>query len=335
MIEQPLDWERIKKGKKGFLTARKVEVTFDPRMGKDSLLPLKEVYSSYKTTTRQDGGSEDVVIAIVPGVNNDNPVNDALVAAHASLKALTPKHVGPKIGNIDVKPSELMDNLAASKGGCFKRKFEDHLLFTYHLAPVEFQRKRMRYLSGGDTFWNTWPCPMVAISQMPRVTTDQHDKIFAGCVPMESGDDTAPMEPESQTLGDNVIPFPHEHSKMLTKEIINVFSVRVLVALNAGAGESMKAVLEESIRGVAIARNKAHKDFVFGLLSMFVKEQRLHQAQLPPKPMELTRWESSRGAPPPHLLIQSNPGIVTPPPPPPPKLPGAGLAGFGAGTLGG
>ena len=61
---------------------------------------LKDVYLNYRTARDPDGLSEDIVLAIVPGVTQDTPTNAYLDAAWQSLKALGYKHVGHKLGHI-------------------------------------------------------------------------------------------------------------------------------------------------------------------------------------------------------------------------------------------
>ena len=70
------------------------------QIGSDTLAVLKDVYLNYRTARDPDGLSEDIVLAIVPGVMQDKPTNEYLDAAWKSLKALGSRHVGPKIGRI-------------------------------------------------------------------------------------------------------------------------------------------------------------------------------------------------------------------------------------------
>ena len=61
---------------------------------------------------------------------------------------------------------------------------------------------------------------------------------------------------------DEVIPSPHEHSHVLTKEMINVFDVGTVVVFQPGSGEVLKGVLMANGRGIAVCKSRAHKTWV-------------------------------------------------------------------------
>ena len=71
----------------------------------DSLYQLKHVYSLFKTI--QDGKvSDDVICVIVPPGRSEAPENPNSMAAFKSLQALTPKHMGPKVGSIQIAQTD-------------------------------------------------------------------------------------------------------------------------------------------------------------------------------------------------------------------------------------
>ena len=92
-----------------------------------------------------------------------------------------------------------------------------------------------------------------------------------------------------------VIPFPRELSEMLTREMIHVFDIDVCVLFNPGSGRSLLATIIENRRAVAIVKNKEHKEFVMKNLSEQVRALNLAADKRPPKPQELSTWESTHG----------------------------------------
>ena len=81
---------------------------------------------------------------IVPGIFVDTPKNDELDAAWRSLKALGHKHIGPKIGNIQMKKAEFLQQVYTR--GAWSRTPDHHLVFTYQAMPRHSTgRKRMKH----------------------------------------------------------------------------------------------------------------------------------------------------------------------------------------------
>ena len=74
----------------------------------DTLDTMKDIYLCYRTERQPDQLSEDIVAVIVPGVSGDTPKNDSLDVAWRSLKALGNKHVGPKIGLVQLNKTEFL-----------------------------------------------------------------------------------------------------------------------------------------------------------------------------------------------------------------------------------
>ena len=92
-----------------------------------------------------------------------------------------------------------------------------------------------------------------------------------------------------------VIPFPREMSEILTREMIHVFDIAGGVFFTPGSGKSLMAIISENRRAVAIVKNKHHREFVMNQLCEGVRALNLAPDTRPPKPQELTAWESARG----------------------------------------
>ena len=331
------------------------------QIGNDTLAVLKDVYLNYRTARDPDGLSEDIVLAIAPGVMQDKPTNEYLDAAWKSLKALGNKHVGPKIGQIVQNKQSLLQHVYTR--GVWSRTPDHNLVFTYQTMPRNATgRKRMQYLSEpggvfGDTAFNSWPVPMVPLANMAKTTMQVHDDIFAGEAAEDSGTEDGAGSAVVQDLGDKVIPFPREMSEMLTREMLHVFEIDVAVFLTPASGKALMAVILENRRAVGIVKNKDQRDFIMQQLTEGVKTLNLAANRRPAKPQELTDWESSpgakaAGAPPPVLGVAG--GVaggaaggggagaaaaggapsLRPPVLPPPTVAGPGVASPAAASMG-
>ena len=378
LCQDPLNWAKLRTTKRSFLTGAKVAMVCSQagQVGTDTLACLKDVYLNFRTTREPDGISEDIVLAIVPGVVQDKPTNEYLDAAWKSLKALGNKHVGPKIGQIVQNKQALLQNVYTR--GVWGRTPDHNMVFTYQSMPRNSTgRKRMKYLSEpggvfGDTAFNSWPVPMVALANMPKSTQQVHDDIFENDAAEDSGAEDGAGSAVVQDLGDNVIPFPRELSEQLTREMLHIFEIDVGVFLTPASGKALMAVVLENRRAVAVVKNKAHKEFIMQQLTEGVKAHNLVADKRPPKPQELTEWEGGQRqagakasgatpaapgatsglpvAPPapapgkasapgmpstPHLppLVVTQPAAATPAPAPAPAPAASGLAAFGSTVL--
>ena len=190
--------------------------------------------------------------------------NEVLNTAWKSLKALGNRHVGPKIGNIRVSQEDMLSQMYAR--GLWNPSPEHHVLFTYQANPSEHSgRKRMRHLKDntrcGDTFFNEWPVPMYQPSQMPRVSMDEHEKIFIADTAVDDGTEDGAGTAMIQELGEDVIPFPRETHVKLMQEMIHVFGIEAAVLFWVGSGQSLLAFVLERKRAVAVVRNNNEKKF--------------------------------------------------------------------------
>ncbi len=303
LVTEPVDWEKVRKEKKSIGSCSST------RLSGDQLEGFLSAYLRHRTP--EGSGSRDYVAILVPGGKPDQPLNKFLQEAHRILKNITPKHQPPKIGDIEHQQSDVLRRVRAR--GSFKRKAEDHLVFTQELR-TDIGRKRMKYLDG-DTHFNTWRAPGVDLSQQAKIPQQVHDDIFKNANPCRDSDEEDAGVSEDVALpADQLIPFPFEHGPLLTQEYIHVFGVEIVVDFCGAAGAKMLAVLNENVRGVCVARNTAHKKFLFEELCKKVRVARLAgNPLLPAKPAEIALWERSRGQ------AQPKPAVVPKTPTPTPK----------------
>jgi hypothetical protein len=175
-------------------------------------------------------------------------------------------------------------------------------VFTYQACPqTSHGRKKMRYLKDneimGDTYFNEWPVPMYQLSQMPKVTMNEHDAIFADDTAVDEGGEDGAGAAMMQDLGEKVVPFPREFQVKLWQEMIHVWDVDVGVMFQVGSGQCLLAYVLERKRAVGIMKNKAHKDFVHANLVVAVKSLGLAPDRRPAKPSDIATWEASRTRP--------------------------------------
>ena len=136
-------------------------------------------------------------------------------------------------------------------------------------------------------------------TQTPRLTPAEHDTIFTGDdVVIEDGDIGGEGAGAAMVsdLGDKVLPFPREFHVKFWQEMIHVWEIDVGVLFQPGSGQGLLAFVLERKRAVGIMKNKAHRDFVFKNLSAAVRSLGLAPDKRPPKPADLTAWETTRPA---------------------------------------
>ena len=306
MCREPVDWAAIKRHKRSHFAGAKVTMTLTQvgDEGGDTLAVLKNIYQSYRAERSQDHLSEDIVMCLVPGVSGDAPINDTLNTSWKSLKALGNKHMGPKIGSVRVCQEDVLAQIYTR--GAWNRPPEHHMLFTFQASPTDgSSRKRMRYLKDntrmGDTFFNEWPVPMYQLAQMPRITTAEHEAIFALDTAVDEGAEDGAGAAMVTDLGEKVVPFPREFHVKLWQEMIHVWGIEAAVLFHPGSGQALLAFVLERKRAVGIVKNAKHKEFVKKNLAQAVKTLGLAPDKRPVKPAELVAWETSRtvgGAPP-------------------------------------
>ena len=257
----PVDWGVIKKHKRSHWVGARVEMKLTQAGTEegDTLAVLKDMYQTFRTE-RADHLSEDVVVCLVPGVSGDSPVNETLTTAWKSLKALGDKHLVPKIGIIRVSQDDVLSQLYTR--GAWNRSPDHHLLFTYQATPTENQgRKKMKFLKEnvrvGDTYFNEWPVPMYQMAQMSKMTTTEHENLFALDTAMDEGAEDGAGAAMVADLGDKVVPFPREFHVKLFQEMIHVWGVESALMLHPGSGQGLLAFVLERKRAVGIMKNKS------------------------------------------------------------------------------
>lgn len=327
LVMDPMDWKKLKSQKRMFPHAGgKVTMQLTGAGGSDdadTLQPLKNVYSTFRSTKDGSKSCDDIVVVILPGAGTDNPENTPLTKAFNSLKMLNPRHIGPKIGSIQIEQADILRQMHA-RGALWRRKLENHLVFTYQCPPGAglSGRKRMKYLPGGDTYFNNWPVPAMPLANMTKCSEVTHDEIFRGAIAVDSGDEEdGTMGAEGVSLGDRVVPFPREHSALLTQEMIHIWGVDLVIDLSPASGQTQLAVILENIRGICVVKNSAHKTFVMDSLMEKVRALNLVRHTPPSKFPELEAWEAA------HQLVragqrqvQATQGMQTPLPSPAPVV---------------
>ena len=172
---------------------------------------------------------------------------------------------------------------------------EDKLLFTNQAVQVRDGpvRKKMKFLTGGDSGYNVWPVTQRSVASMPHVDEKIHGEIFVSELPLDSGEeDGGDAEPEETLSDKKYVPFPKEHEEKLTREVMTQFGIDVGVFLNPGAAQCLIACLLLNKRGVGIAKSAAHKAFMEEQLCEAVRIHRLACWTRPQKPQALLAWES-------------------------------------------
>ena len=79
------------------------------------MLPLTEVYAHFRKEDNFTKHCTDMIMVVVPGAREDAPGNKPLEVAHKGLRTLNPKHINPKIGDIQLLPTDVLPGSAASR----------------------------------------------------------------------------------------------------------------------------------------------------------------------------------------------------------------------------
>ena len=229
-VRDEFNWPKAKRQKKSCFSYQHTSIENEDLDG------MFETYS--KTKRVIEGVSDDVLVCIVPGPLADDPENPNLSAVVKNFKKLTPKQQKPRIGRIDVVQQDAMrscrfaHSFNASRG-------EDNLVFTTE-RKGNIAMNAFAYLPG-DLWYNRWTVTGIAFAQLAKSTAAEASDIFAGQNPPTEHQDTDTMHDanadELALKDDEIIPFPHEHTYMLGKELINVFEVGSVVAFQIGSGE--------------------------------------------------------------------------------------------------
>ena len=161
----------------------------------------------------------------------------------------------------------------------------------------------MMHLKDGNLYLNTWPISATPFAQMLKVTKACHDKLFLPATggqatlatdAADSDDEKQPPTTDELMLeNDMLVPFPHELSKDLGLEIINVFAADVVITTTVGSGAIFEAALQKHKFGVGICQTAVHKKQVIQKLKEFVKMTSLVSLNdAPAKPADLLKYEA-------------------------------------------
>ena len=110
----------------------------------------------------------------------------------------------------------------------------------------------------------------------------------------DSDDERQPPTTDELTLeNDMLVPFPHELSKELGLELINVFAADVIITTTVGSGAIFEAALQKHKFGVGICQTPMHKKQVMQKLKEFVKVMNLVSLNdAPAKSADLLKYEA-------------------------------------------
>ena len=163
----PVDVPKAKRQKKSIFG------TMSQSLADEHLSPVVEVYSKFRTVDA-DSESEDVLAVIHGGPPANSPENKNLVVAHKKMIALTPRHQPPKIGTVEVAPTDVL--IRTKSKAAFGGQNNHNIIFTKQKKGC-YYRKSMVVLKG-DTFFNKWPVPGTPIQQMNQITAEQFEKVW-------------------------------------------------------------------------------------------------------------------------------------------------------------
>ena len=165
----PIDIQKAKRQKRSVF--QPVTQTIE-----DAILePLLEVYTTFRTHDA-DNQSEDLIAVIVGAAPPNSPANNGLQVVHKKLHAMRPLHQSPKIGSIEVAPADVLFRSKARSA--FTGQNNNNIVFT--MQKKGFMNRKPMSVLKGDTYFNKWPVPGIAMPQIPRVSQDEFDKIFHG-----------------------------------------------------------------------------------------------------------------------------------------------------------
>ena len=197
------------------------------------------MFQTYNKTRRViESVSDDVLVCIVPGPLADDPENPNLSAVVRNFKKFTPKNQKPRIGRIDVVQQDALRSCRSANSFNASRG-EDNLVFTTE-RKGNIAINACAHLPG-DLWYNRWTVTGIAFAQLAKSTSAEAIEIFAGQNPPPENQTTNTMHDanadELAMKDDEIIPFPHEHTYILGKELIDVFDAGLMVAFQIGSGE--------------------------------------------------------------------------------------------------
>ena len=287
MCARGVDVQQCRAQKKSIFTPLKQTMT------QESLDMLMSLYEEFKLVADDLRGSDDVIVALMPGPPPNSPVNKNVQTAHTALTRHVPKLQPAKIGIVEAR---VIDYLSRTKArSAFGGSSQNNIIFAKQ-GSSPFLRKTMANL-GGDNFINKWSVPLIQFSQLVSVTRDDYEDLLSALdkAPLEDDveADSCQVTSDELVLGnERVVPFPHEYDMALGAEMLDTFESDILIGIYPGSGEMLKAVLSKQKHGVAICATKAHKTFILNNLRDWVKRMNLvNFSDRPQKPRALTNFE--------------------------------------------
>ncbi len=263
-IDAPVDWNMIKKRRKNMFNAA------GPGLCVARLQTIAEEVFTIGHAQNPENEDTDVLVTLLRQ-DLQKPIN-VLDLAKDTMKTATKRHI-QAVGSIEPESSGMLQ-LFKRRAKAFGARVEDRLVASSRKGLEDCVSGKMKYLNA-DTYFNRWPIPVLPLASMAQLSEDLNTKLFAGAnldarTPDDDGEDDelnlAADMPEGM-----VAPFPLEPHPVLTQEMMHVFKADVLVDASPASGQSMLAVLQSNLRGVAIARNPVHQKFIMSNIQEWVK----------------------------------------------------------------
>jgi len=261
--------------------------------------PILELYGTCKTVG-EDSQSDDVLMFICSAPQANSPENKNLNTMYKVMKSLSPKLQKPKIGKVRVNQLDVLRRQKQQPAFFGSNINEFDMLFSMQRKGPMCRNDKMIHLKDGHLYFNTWPINAIPFAQMMKVSKATHEKMFLpttggqATLAADSDDEAQPPTTDELTLeNDMLVPFPHELSKELGLEIINVFAADVIITTTVGSGAIFEATLQKHKFGVGICQTATHKKQVIQKLKEYVKTMNLVSLNdAPAKPADLLKYEA-------------------------------------------
>jgi len=232
-----VDWDERHKKRASCLAPQPSDIA------SDDMSPLIEGYEAFKTLG-EDGVSGDICLITLLGKARSQYVHPGINVVVERFRRMAPRMQPPVLGTVEVNRSELLKR--CKHRTAYTGSFESPLLWCSQ-GKLNFARKPMIHLSGGDTHFNRWPVQATPAASFAKVDAATHKKLFGddANTHAELGDisdgDIAEAFDEENYAKDLRIPYPFELPIALYQELIEQLEPKICVALNIGTGNVMKA----------------------------------------------------------------------------------------------
>ena len=237
----PLPWDKLKKSKKTVFAPVKPSNDLN-----DHLDVLMELYAEHRHS--EDGQSDDIVMALVPGAMPNSYHNEAAEKTIKKFKAHTPKLQAPKKGDIQKTHADLFRVRGQHQKLAFAGASDPSMIFTQQKKGSIAAQSQMKYLHG-DLVRNVWSVRAMPPSQMLTMTPLEAKDLFDDSkADAEFGDysDDEAMPPHPDEInGDKAVVYPGELPAELSQEIHHVFGADVQFRYGCGSGKCFEGTLLE------------------------------------------------------------------------------------------